>query len=379
MLESQEKSTLRCAIDLLWVRPKQVGGIESATRNLLDGFLSTDAEFEFWLLVSIDNAKTFQHYENDSRFHLEVCDVESANVAKRIIWQNMHLGSKIKSLGLDKCIEPYYCKPILGVRRISFVTVIHDLQAMHYPEYFSRGKVLWMKFSWRNAIKTSKKIVTISHYVKKDIVNHFKTDNNKVAVIYNSISINKEDILSEEQVERRYGVKSNEFYFTVSSLLPHKNIQTLIEVFAKIKRDGIALPNSLIVSGVGGKSKGELIRLIKQYGLDANIQLTEFIDDGERNALYRYCKAFLFPSIFEGFGMPPVEAMCLGTHTITTNETSIPEVTQGKASYVRDPFNVDDWINCMMNASEHGEGTIDEDVYSPVRIAGEYLSVLKDV
>ena len=160
---------LKCAIDLLWVRPKQVGGIESVARNLLDGFMKLKYDFEFWLLVSKDNVDSFRHYSDDNRFHIEVCDVLSSNVGSRIIWQNLHLGRKIKSLGLNKCFEPYYCKPVLGTKGIKFLTIIHDLQAMHYPEYFSKGKVIWMKFSWWNAVRTSKIIIAISDYVTSSL------------------------------------------------------------------------------------------------------------------------------------------------------------------------------------------------------------------
>ena len=149
--EDKLMGKLKCAIDLLWVRPKQVGGIESVARNLLDGFQLLEDDFEFWLLVAKDNAESFKHYRNDPRFHIEICDIESANVGKRIVWQNLHLGKKIRTLGLSKCFEPYYCKPIFGTRSIDFTTIIHDLQATHYPEYFSKGKVAWMKLSWWNA------------------------------------------------------------------------------------------------------------------------------------------------------------------------------------------------------------------------------------
>lgn len=165
---------LKCAIDLLWVRPKQVGGIESVIRNLLDGFSLLEDDFEFLLLVSRDNASSFLHYNVDPRFQIEVCDIDSSCVGKRILWQNFCLGKKIKSLRLNKCFEPYYCKPILGTGGISFTTVIHDLQAIHFPEYFSRGKVLWMKFSWWNAVRSSKIVIAISKYVRNDILNHYK-------------------------------------------------------------------------------------------------------------------------------------------------------------------------------------------------------------
>ncbi len=367
-------SQLKCAIDLLWVRPKQVGGIESVIRNLLDGFSLLEDDFEFWLLVSKDNEESFRIYAKDPRFHLEICDIVSANVGKRIIWQNLHLGRKIKSLGLNKCFEPYYCKPVMGTHGIDFTTIIHDLQAIHYPEYFSKGKVAWMKFSWRNAVRSSKTVVAISEYVREDILKHYKTNPNKIVTIYDPITVDLNDVMDVEEIEEKYGIERGEFFFTVSSLLPHKNITTLLDVMKRIKDENIDLPKQLIVSGVGGKSREPLTEKIKEFGLEDNIQLTPFIENNERNALYKHCKAFLFPSVFEGFGMPPIEAMMFGTPVVTTRKTSIEEVTLGKADYVNDPYDVNEWVDRIKECSL--DDAIDFDVYEIKRIAKQYLDLI---
>lgn len=338
----QEK--LKIAIDLLWVRVNQVGGIESYIRNLLDGMILLDEDFEIWLLTSKDNTYSFEKYLHDSRFHVYICDVESANVGKRIIWQNLYLGRTIKKLGLNKCFEPYYCKPFLGVNGIKFVTTIHDLQAIHFPEYFSKFKVWWMKISWYQAIKTSTKIIAISNFVKNDIKNHYKVSDKKIEVIYNPVVIDKNEVYDEKFLKQKYNVNPYEYFFSVSSLLPHKNINTLLDIMYLIKEKKENLPQKLIISGVGGKSKPGLLRKIEEYNLRENVILTPFIENKERNTLYKYCSIFLFPSIFEGFGMPPIEAMMFERPVITTDTTSLKEVTQGKAIYVKEPYNIDEWL-----------------------------------
>lgn len=365
---------IKYAVDLLWVRPKKVGGIESYIRNLLDGFMKINDNFELWLLVSKDNADTFYKYNQDKRFNIYICDVNSANVGKRIIWQNFNLGRTIKKLGLNMCFEPYYCKPIFGCSGINFITTIHDLQALHYPEYFSIGKVAWMKLSWWNAVRTSKKIIAISKYVREDIIAHYGFEK-KVFTIYNPIVVDTTNIIGFEQIKDKYGIEQQKYYFTVSSLLPHKNLCILLEVMKMIKNSRLELPHKLIVSGVGGKSKGELEKKIIRYGLVNDVIMTPFIDDDERNTLYKNCKAFLFPSVFEGFGMPPVEAMMFGVPVITTRKTSLEEVTQGKAKYVDKPYCVDEWIKVMTDQSKLN--ILDFSYYSKEKIAKMYLKHLK--
>lgn len=366
-------SCLKCAIDLLWVRHNQVGGIESVARNLLDGFTTIEGDFEFWLLVSEDNAETFSSYKKDPRFHMEICGVKSANVAKRIIWQNLHLGKKIKALGLATCLEPYYCKPVLGTRGIAFTTIIHDLQALHYPEYFSLKKNVWMRMSWKTAIRSSKKIVAISEYVRNDILSHYKVNPQKVVTIYNPVVIDDQSIVDEKVIEKKYGVKTKEYFFTVSSLLPHKNIDVLIDVMSELKKNNIGLPSKLIVSGIGGKSRESLLAKINSLYLSENIVFTPYIDDDERNALYKNCRAFLFPSLFEGFGMPPIEAIIMGAPVVTTRKTSLGEVTQGKVNYVENPHDVSEWIETIKTASFK---TIDLSKYDIKTIALKYLETI---
>lgn len=364
---------LKLAIDLLWVRPSQVGGTESYIRNLLNGLLELKDNYEIWLLVSRDNEESFSKYGEDKRIHIHQCNIASANVGKRIIWQNFYLGKVIKNLKINKCFEPYYAKPFLGCKGITFFTTIHDLQALHYPEYFSKAKVAWMKRSWRNDVKTSKYIITTTNFVNEDISKMYSVDKGKTTTIYIPISINKTDVVNFEQISNKYGVNRDEYYFTVSSLLPHKNLETVLTAFAKIDKEKIELPCKWIISGVGGESREKLQNKIDKYGLKGKVVLTPFISNTERNTLYANAKAFLFPSIFEGFGMPPLEAMYMGTTTITTRKTSLEEVTQGAANYVENPLDPDEWIEKMLNAKKNG--TVDFSRYDPHVIARQYLDL----
>jgi len=191
------------AIDLLWVRNKKVGGIESYIRNLLDGFSSSLFSFHIYLLTSKDNSNTFKKYILDKRFTIIVCNIKSASVKKRIIWQNLHLGSLLKKNNINYCFEPYYCKPFLNTRKVKFITTIHDLQAIHFPKYFSRFKVLWMKFSWQEAIKSSIQVIAISNYVKKDIEDFSKKAVGKTKVIYNPIIINTKETILFEALQKK--------------------------------------------------------------------------------------------------------------------------------------------------------------------------------
>ena len=124
----------------------------------------------------------------------------------------------------------------------------------------------------------------------------------------------------------------------------------------------------------------EIEDVIKEEQLEDDIIFTKFVDNPERNLLYKSCKAFLFPSIFEGFGMPPLEAMAFGVPVLTTKETSILEVTGGLCNYVDSPLDPDEWkkkINAVLLPALHDDVSVLLQKYSTVSIAYNLINIIK--
>lgn len=363
----------KIAIDLLWLRPGKVGGTESYIRNLLDGFSRLDEDFDFTLLVSLDNVDTFRKYEKDERFHLLIAEIESANIGKRIIWQNLFQNQLLRKNGFIKCFEPVYCKPWLN-GGIQYTCVIHDLQALHYPEYHPFHEVAYSRLCWRMDVMNATRIIAISKWVKEDIekVYHRKD----IEIIHNPILIKGNEIYDFDVLGQKYHLEKEKFFYTVSQMIPHKNLQTLIEVIDKITHGKYDLPDKLVISGVNGNAAKDLEKQIVEKGLQNSVILTGFVSNEERNALYKNCHTFLFPSVFEGFGMPPIEAMLFGTKVVTTKCASIPEVTQQKATYVENPYDVDEWIECLLK--DETQEPLNFSIYSPEYISKKYLTFLKE-
>ncbi len=363
------------AIDLLWLRPGKVGGTEFYIRNLLTGMCKLRDEFNFVLICSKDNADTFDEYVKDSRIDRIIADVYSANIGKRIIWQSLNQNSLLRRNGLKYCFAPVYCRPLFngGIR---YLNTIHDIQAFHYPNYHPFYEVWFSKISWLIDKYESRHIVAISEFVKNDLIKYYGFSDDKIDVIYNPILIDKSDVLSADDLEKKYSVKPGEFYYTVAQLIPHKNLETLLRIFVRIKKENIDLPNKLIISGIKGNAADELMGRLESDGIQDNVLFTGFVDNATRNALFANCRAFLFPSVFEGFGMPAVEAMYMGKSVLTTKCASIPEVTQDKAYYVDDPYDENEWIEKLRIIPDKCEA-IDSDKYNEEVIAKKYLNVIK--
>ena len=378
----------KVAIDLTWVRHNKVGGTESCVRNLLNGFLNLNqSDILFVLLVSKDNADSFKVYDQLNIFDIALCDTVSESQLRRVVWQNTKMRKLLRSLKVEVCLEPIYSLPFLRKRGVKYIVTIHDLQAIHYPEYFSKARNLWMRLSWWYAVHFSEKVVAISHYVKDDILRHFKVKNKKIEVIYDAIDIDisKKDEQTREQLLQKYNLIEKNFYYTVSALLPHKNLTTLIKAMAILKKSGSDSFKKLVVSGIGGKARSELEELIYSNNLIKDIIFTDYISDIERNIFYKSCKVFLFPSVFEGFGMPPIEAMAFGTPVLTTDKTSIPEVTQGLCRYIHNPLSPNEWakeivylcgLPCCVPWKKREKVL---KMYSPDTIAKEYIDLIKNM
>lgn len=361
------------AIDLLWLRPGKVGGTESYIRNLLDGFRELQDDFHFTLLVSRDNAGTFRKYETDSRFQLLVANVDSAGILKRILWQNLYQNRFLRKKGFHKCFEPVYCKPWLN-GGIDYICVIHDLQAYHYPKYHPFHEVVYSRLCWRMDAITASKIIAISNWVKEDVRKKYKRKD--IEVIYNPILVKEEEVIDFEELHKKLEIEQGQYFYTVSQMIPHKNLSTLIRMMERVTGLSEELPKKLIISGISGNAAAELKKSIEEKKLKDHIILTGFVSNAERNTLYKYCHTFLFPSVFEGFGMPPIEAMFFGARVVTTKCASIPEVTQQKAIYVNDACDIEEWIEKIKSGKSAGK--VDFEVYAPENISRKYLRMLKE-
>ncbi|WP_035765250.1 glycosyltransferase family 4 protein [Butyrivibrio sp. NC2002] len=367
----------KTAIDLLWLRPGKVGGTEVYIRNLLDGLCQLPDDFNFVLLVSKDNEVTFRKYLEDKRFSFLIADTVSANIGGRIIWQYFHQNALLRKNGISTCFVPVYVRPFFN-GGIHYINVIHDIQAYHYPQYHPFHENFYSYVTWFADAVFSRDIVAISDFVKRDIVKNYHFKENRITVIPNPVTVNPDETVSFEEIAGKYGISAGQYYYTLSQNIPHKNFKTLVKVMAKIKSEG-DLPQKLLVSGISGNASDEVQKIVDEMDLKDNIIHTGFVSDAEKNTLIKNAKAFLFPSFFEGFGIPPVEAMILGQRVITTTAASIPEVTLGMAEYVEDYMNPDAWISAMKKDAPKAPDKEAFNIYKKEEIAKRYLHYLQKV
>lgn len=237
------------------------------------------------------------------------------------------------------------CKRVISVMDLSFV---------HFPEMFM-AKDLYQLKNWTDySVKQAEKVLTISQYSKSAIIEHYKLNDDKVKVTYpgidESVFNNKKvDLISEDQVrmlKNKYGIKGDYILF-VGTIQPRKNISRLITAFEYILDDNSDL--TLLLVGKRGWLYEDIFKKIKESGLEKNIIICDFVSNQELAALYHHAKCFVLPSLYEGFGIPVIEAMACGCPVVASNVTSLPEVV-GPAGLLVDPYNISDMAKALYKA-----------------------------
>lgn len=253
--------------------------------------------------------------------------------------------------------------------------VIHDLQALHFPHYFSKIRRSFLQIMWWYACKTSAQVITDSNYCKEDIVSRYPCVQDRIETIYIPV-ISNESRIDWNSIEDKFGICKEEYYYCVSAMLPHKNLITILKVMAELKKRGDR--TKLVLSGVGGQNQ-EFDDIVRELDIEDMVIQTGFVSNEERDCLYENCRVFLFPSIFEGFGMPPVEALRKGKSVVMTQESCLKEVTEGKAIYVSEPQNVEEWIQKIELAKTEESISRRFKRYELKYVVDQYIEIFKKV
>lgn len=220
------------------------------------------------------------------------------------------------------------------------VVTVHDCIHLMFPEYFpGRLSRLTAKLQLWVATHRSDRVLTVSETSKQDILRRFRIPADKVTVVYNAIDERLTDPPGEDDYARvrdRYQIK-DPFALYVGNIKPHKNLERLIEAFRALRQEPEFESLKLVIIGDEISRYQGLRRAVHQHKLHKHVRFLGFVAPATLAVLYRLASAFVFPSLYEGFGLPPLEAMYLGTPVVTSNVSSLPEVV-GDAAVLVDPY-----------------------------------------
>jgi glycosyltransferase involved in cell wall biosynthesis len=233
----------------------------------------------------------------------------------------------------------YVLSPLTPCRS---VVTIHDCIHLRFPQYLpSKLGYAYARSALWVAAHRSARVLTVSEASKRDILDYFRVPESKITVIHNAIDerFNEEPAADEvTRVQERYQLY-DPFILYAGNIKPHKNLERLIEAFHIIRRGELENVKLLIIGDEISKYAG-LRRTVHRYKLHKHVRFFGFVPDATLAILYRLARVFVFPSLYEGFGLPPLEAMASGCPVITSNVSSLPEVV-GDAAMLIDPYEPD--------------------------------------
>jgi glycosyltransferase involved in cell wall biosynthesis len=326
---------MRVAID---TRKIHDFGIGTYIRNLLRQLARIDGDTEYVLLCREADLGIAAQLGPNFRSVRE----PSPNYSLR---EQIHVPWVLRRERPDVYHAPHYVLPP-AVQCRSVVT-IHDCIHLMFPQYLpNRAAYAYARTAMWAAARRSDRILTVSEASKRDILQLFNVKPEKIVVVYNAIDEHFSAAPSEDHVRRireRYQL-DHKFVLYVGNIKPHKNLVRLIEAFSQLRRSHDDL--KLLIIGDEISKLPALRRAVHRHKLHKHVRFLGYLKDDTLTVLYRLASVFVFPSLYEGFGLPPLEAMASGTPVVTSNVSSLPEVT-GDAAVLVDPYDVDSIANGM--------------------------------
>jgi len=314
------------------------GGIGVYTHNLIENLNKIDKNNNYHLIHYLKKDMEMYRINND-------IIIPKYNFMDKIggsysLWRYYILPRNMKNLEMDVVHDPYELGPLSFNMPFKKVVTIHDLSPIIFPNLFKWGDVMIHRLLFKKTVKNMDKIITVSEHSKNDIINYLKVPEENIEVIYNG----KDDAFKPmsdweiRDVYGKYGIDS-EFILTVGGIHPIKNISNILKAYHKLKKSG--LKYKLVVVGNKMDKWEKIFETVQNLKLTGDVIFTGVVPLQDLTKLYNAAKLFVYPCLYAGFGLPPLESMACGTPVVTSNNSSLPEVV-GNAGVMIDPYNVDE-------------------------------------
>lgn len=330
--------TLRVGVNLLWLRSGQVGGSQEYLLRQLTGLHEiNNNEFDVTLFVQPGFAKNHMRLAQAFKF-VEAPSHRGIRVL-RILLEQTWLA--VKARKFDLMHHGGGTMPLFAGRRT--VLTIHDVQYLSFPENFSRARLSYLRKVVPRSITRASMVSTPSEYVRQKLITEFAISPAKVKVVRHGIDEQLgKAATSEQDLRQRLRIENKDVLFLPAVTHPHKNHKFLLQLMKTHWVD-----KNLVLVCAGGKGRGEVdfMREIRRLNLDERVIRLDRVVDEDRDGLLKLAIAMVFPSLYEGFGAPVIEAMQLGTAVISSDCAALPEVV-GDAGIVL-PLDLKLWANAL--------------------------------
>jgi len=332
---------MRIGINALGLAPGQMGGVETYFNNLIDSLQETDRENEYVVLLNLPQVRILPlrnpnfsirhfHYGNPSARYL------LRGFLKNTIGADL-LTRPVDRLGLNVIHHPFTILDPINLQTPTVLT-FWDMQQEYFPEFFSTLELHLRKNYYRRSAEKATHIITCASFTKNCLAEKYCIDERKISIIYPGIGKGFrpiDDGSKLEEIQRKYSLDFPFLYYPAATW-PHKNHRNLL-LALKILKETRGFDGKLVLTGIPVTSGAEISRQTEVLGLKHHVISLGYLPHEELRSIYTLARLLVFPSLFEGFGIPVVEAMACGCPVACANTTSLPEIV-GDNGFLFDPY-----------------------------------------
>ncbi len=317
-------------------------GIRSYADGLLAGLVAIDRENEYLLFGRRAPLQPFLC----GNVGVEEAWLPTERRAARILWEHFILPLRARMRAVELLHLPDHTHPLLDSPCPSIITV-HDLAFVRYPQTFDRNRRLYKNLFIKRSTRKAARIIADSGHTRDELLTLLGVPARKISVIHGAPHKRYHTVQAKEgsqRVRQKHGLPER-FILYVGTLEPRKNLKGLLRAYHLLLKQGKNhIP--LVVAGGKGWLFHEIFQLVETLGLQGRVLFPGFIPGEDLPAIYNAAELFIYPSVYEGFGLPILEAMACGTPVVTSNTSSIPEVA-GDAAILVNPASVEDLAEAM--------------------------------
>ncbi len=341
--DAATQPTTRVGVDLLWLVPGEVGGTETYATRLIDAWGRTEPDPSVVPVLMTNRRFAAAHPDLARRHRVVTAPIDGASRIRRVLAGAAWVPWASRAHRLDLVHHLGGTVPPVG--GVPSVVTIHDLQPLSHPESFRPLKRAYLRAGLPHAVRRATIVSTLSRFVRDDVVARLDVDPARVEVVPPGFDPPQVGAGADDgawhSVRERYGLGEQPYFLYPSITYPHKNHLVLVDAL-------VGLPDGVVLVLTGGTASAEqdLLRAIEAHGVGARVRRTGHISESDLILLYRHAAALVYPSRYEGFGLPVLEAMDLGCPVLAADNTALAE-TVGDAGILLPPEDPGAWTAAM--------------------------------
>jgi glycosyltransferase involved in cell wall biosynthesis len=304
------------------------GGVSRYIRSLLTALAKQPGEHKYTVFVNGEDV-----VERLGAQHPQITYVSApwpeSRPASRIAWEQLTLPSLIRQKHIDVLHSPVNVLPEFLPRSCAGIITLHDLAFLRFPNVLTRSKRLYHRTFTIRSLRRATMIITVSDSTRQDAIELVGVRPERVQTVYPcidprySIVTKEEEVAGLEVFRQQHGLAQG-YILYLGTLEPRKNIPALIEAYARL-RQAHNIQEKLVVAGGKGWLYESIFEKVQKLGLESEIIFPGFVGDPDQTTWYQAASAFIYPSLYEGFGLPVAEALACGVPVVTSNVSSLPE------------------------------------------------------